>query len=100
MEKYLCGSGSEEVVVESGICAGGSIDEVMAGRHYNHALRVHKLFYEALERLLFSVFESSIYKEQILSSEAKDMLKTLIDNPNQQNLEAIVNNDSYKENIK
>ena len=68
----------------SGICAGGSIDKVTAGKHYNRALRVHKLTYEALERLLFSVFESSINAEQILSSEAKDMLKTLIGNPNQQ----------------
>ena len=46
--------------------------------------------------LLFSVFESSVDTEQILRSEAKDMLKTLIENPNQQNLEAIVSNDSYK----
>ena len=77
MGKYLCGSGFEEVVVKSGICAGGSIDKVMAGNHYSHDLRVHKLTYEALERLLFSVFESSIDAEQILSSEAKDMLKTI-----------------------
>ena len=97
MGKFLCGSGFEEVVVESGICAGGSIDKVMAGKDYNRALRGYMLIYEALEMLLFSVFESSIDTEQILSSEAKDMLKTLIENPNQQNLEAIVNNDSYKE---
>ena len=69
----------------------------MAGKHYNRALKVHKLTYETLERLLLSVFKSSIDTEQILSSEAKYMLKTLIENPDQQNLEAIVNNDSYKE---
>ena len=54
MGKYLRGSGFEEVLVESGICAGGSIDKVVVGKCHNRAVRVHKLTYEALERLTVS----------------------------------------------
>ena len=30
----------------------------MTGKHYNRALRVHKVVYEALERILLQVYES------------------------------------------
>ena len=36
--KYMQGSGFEDVVIESGICASGSLKKVMSGKHYNHAL--------------------------------------------------------------
>ena len=39
-------------LAEIGICASGSIEQVFSGRHYNQALRVHKLVSEALEQLL------------------------------------------------
>ena len=45
-------SGFEEVLIESGICARGLIEQVLTGKHYNDALRVHKVVYEALERIL------------------------------------------------
>ena len=50
-KKMRC-SGLEEVLIESGICASGSIEQVLRGKHYNRALRVHKVVYEALERIL------------------------------------------------
>ena len=50
-KKMRC-SGLEEVLIESGICASGSIEQVLTGKHYNRALRVHKVVYEALERIL------------------------------------------------
>ena len=55
--KRLHCSGFEEILVESGICASGSINKVMSGKHYNRAMRVHKLTLEALERLLLKKFE-------------------------------------------
>ena len=51
-------SAFEEILIESGICASGLIEQVMRGNHYNWALRVHKIVYEALERLLLDVYES------------------------------------------
>jgi hypothetical protein len=54
--KRLRGSGFSEIVIESGICASGSLEQVLNGKHYNRAMRVHKLTLEALERLLFVEF--------------------------------------------
>ena len=44
--------------LESGIYASRLIEQVLTGKHYNHALRVHKVVYEALERVLLQVYES------------------------------------------
>ena len=56
MGKVLEGSGFEEVVLESGMCASGSINGVMTGKHYNRALKIHKVYLEAMERLLMKRF--------------------------------------------
>ena len=56
-KKMRC-SGFEEVLIESGICASGLIEQVLTGKHYNHALRAHKVVYKALERILLQVYES------------------------------------------
>lgn len=56
-KKMRC-SGLEEVLIESGICASGSIQQVLTGKHYNRALRLHEVVYEALERILLQVYES------------------------------------------
>ena len=53
-KKMRC-SGFEEVLIESGICASGLIEQVFTGKHCNHSLRVHKVIYEALERILVQV---------------------------------------------
>lgn len=52
----MAGSDFEEVLIESGICASGSIAKVMSGKHYNRALRVHKIMMEALQKLLLTIF--------------------------------------------
>ena len=41
-----------ELAIQSEIVAKGSIDRVMFGKHYNRAVRLHKVTYEALMRLL------------------------------------------------
>ena len=55
--KLLRGSGFSEIVIEANICASGSLEKVLSGKHYNRALRVHKIVMEALERLLLRMFE-------------------------------------------
>lgn len=57
--KYVTGSGFEEVLIESAICASGSIVKVLSGKHFNRSIRVHKIMVEALERMLLDVFTSS-----------------------------------------
>jgi len=50
--KMRCGSGFEDIVIEAGLCASGSVDQVMSGKHYNRAMRVHQRMLKALERML------------------------------------------------
>ena len=54
--KIMTGSGFEEVVILAGICASGSLDKVMSGKHYNRTMRVHQLMLDACERLLLQEF--------------------------------------------
>jgi hypothetical protein len=56
--KMMTGSGFEETVINSGVCASGSIHQVMSGKHYNRAVRVHKLMVDAIGRLLIDSFNN------------------------------------------
>ena len=58
--KRLRGSGFSEIIIKSGVCASGSLEHVLTGKHYNIAMRIHKLTLEALERLLFHEFISHV----------------------------------------
>ena len=49
-------AGLSDILTESGVLASGSVAGVLQGKHYNRALRMHKLMYEALERLRWYEF--------------------------------------------
>ena len=49
-------SGFEEVVIQNGICASGSPDQVISGKHFNRELRIHQQMLAAVEKLLLNVF--------------------------------------------
>ena len=87
--KMMKGSGLAEIIIESGICASGSLDRVMNGKHFNRALRVHKLMFEALERLLLTRFAESHPRNELLSKETYDMLTDLIDDPCKENVSKV-----------
>ncbi|KAK3735621.1 hypothetical protein QZH41_007397 [Actinostola sp. cb2023] len=93
--KLMRCSGLEEVLVESGVCASGSIQQVMAGKHYNRAIRVHKIVLEALERLLLDVFENQ--HEEELTEETKELLCRLADDPCEENLSNALSSESCAE---
>jgi predicted DNA-binding ribbon-helix-helix protein len=57
-------AGFQDIVVEAGIVAVGSINGVLSGKHYNRAMRAHKLMFEALERLRFKAFVDSLAEEE------------------------------------
>ena len=73
--KLIRGSGFEEIIIESGICASGSIEKVMSGKHYNRATRVHITMLEALERLLFKKFEQHTKTKTMIDSLKEDLKK-------------------------
>jgi hypothetical protein len=57
--KMIIGSGFEEVLLQSTLCASGSINRVLSGKHYNRAIRVHQRMMEAIERMLLEIFSTS-----------------------------------------
>jgi len=85
--KMMCGSGFEDLVMQAGVCAGGSIDKVMAGKHYNRAMRVHQLMLDATERLLLEAFmeqnDSSLHfpaeLESVATAPSADQQQAVLD---------------------
>ena len=71
------GSGLSEIVIEEGVCASMSLEKVISGKHFNRALRVHKVTLEALERLLLAKFEMSLHEDHKLSDEASEAVLNL-----------------------
>ena len=82
--KMMKGSGLTENIIESGICDSGSLDRVMTGKHSNRALKVHKLVFEALERLLLMRFEEDHPRNECLSKDTFIILTDLIENPSKE----------------
>lgn len=89
----MTGSGFEEVLIESGICASGSIAKVMSGKHYNRALRVHKIMIEALQKLLLTIF-MTLNPESNPDAEGMKHIKNLAENPSSCHLTHVYENES------
>ena len=77
--KILRGSGLTDIVIESGICASGSLDQVLKGKHYNRAFRVHKLVMDAPEWLLLQQFEERQQRARTISIDTANLLYELKD---------------------
>ena len=50
-------AGLQDILVESGTGASGSVSAVFEGRHYNQAMRAHKVVWEVLSRLRWREFQ-------------------------------------------
>ena len=92
--KLMRGSGLAEIVIESGVCASGSLEKVLAGKHYNRALRVHKLMNEGLERLLLDKFYDAHPGEK-LSNDAVHSIQELAENPCSENVTKVEENSEF-----
>ena len=69
-------AGLTGIAVQSGVIGGGSIDRALEGKHYNRAIRMHKVIYEALSALLYEKFISWISEQnQPTFSEANTTLQ-------------------------
>ena len=60
ISKRFGGSGWSDLVVEAGVLAPGSVAQVIAGKHYNRGLRVHKLVIEVLLRFQLQAFGNAV----------------------------------------
>ena len=94
--KMMKGSGIAEIIIEFGICASGSLDRVMTGKHFNRALRVHRLVLEALERLLLVRFEEDHPRTECLSKDAFSLLMDLIENPGTETASKIKHSEEFR----
>ena len=92
------GSGLSEILIESGVCASGSLEKVMSGKHYNRALRTHKLTVEALERLLVCKFKEKIDTDDtpLLHPETFEMFQNLMKSPSSEMLKQTMENEKCR----
>lgn len=58
IDKMMTGCAFEKILIESGLCASGSIDQVMSGKHYSRAVWVHHRMLEVIKRMLIEAFEN------------------------------------------
>ena len=68
-------------MLESGVCSRGSLDKVLSGKHYNRALRVHKLMAEGFERLHLDRFKHLHSRSEYLTPKTENLLRHLTENP-------------------
>ena len=95
--KMIAGTGFEDIVIEAGVCASGSIDQMLRGKHYNRSMRVHKLMYESLERLLLDAFYAKSADVSSLNASLHEQLEILIQSPSQSGLNDLLTSDCFKE---
>ena len=57
-------AGLQDILIESGVVAPGSVPGVLNGHHYNRSIRSLKLFCEALQRLRWQSFLKTLPKEE------------------------------------
>lgn len=66
-------AGLRDLLIESRIIGSGSVNGVLGGKHYNRALRTHKIILEALMRLNWQAFvqsnKESLRRPQMLAVE-------------------------------
>ena len=75
--KMMNGSGFEDIVLESGLCASGSIEQVLSGKHYNRSMRVHQRMLVALEQLIFEAFIDKVHDGKLSNFVDKTDLQIL-----------------------
>ena len=84
-------AGLRDVAVHSEVIAEGSIDSVLNGKHYNRGVRLHKIMYEAITKLLLDEFETSLFENSSeLPSERKMQLEQVKLNLCQEDIEQVL----------
>ena len=91
-------AGLRNIAVESGVIAGGSTNKVLEGKQYNRAVRLHKLTYEALMRLVWKGFQEwleSDHSEYLCKLNSTiQTINNIHGNASHESLTAAMNNDS------
>ena len=84
--KMMTGSGFEDILIESGVCASGSIAKVMSGKHYNRATLVHQMMNDAVERMIINKLCNTSYICSSSETVCFAPLLVLAENPSESSL--------------
>lgn len=88
---HLGDAGLRDVVVQSEVISEGSIDSVLSGKHYNRAVILHNIMYEAIAQLLVHDIESSLCENDLeMLNEQKTQVEQLKLNLCQEEMEKIL----------
>ena len=100
IDKRFLGAGLRDLAFESDVIAEGPVDRVLNGQQYNRGLRLHKLVYEALQRIAWKGFLDWFEKnwtaqKQSLLEDLRSLAVNLNQSANQANLEEIMYNPRF-----
>ena len=88
------GSGFEEIVIEAGLCASGSLEKALCGKHYNRSMRMHTHMLEALERLLFKEFVQNTRSNKLVEN-MKSTARNLENDTNHNDVNEVMSSDDF-----
>ena len=58
-------AGLRDIVIESKVIAEESVEKILSGKHYNRAVRFHKLIFETCMRLIWESFLNWVSQSEI-----------------------------------
>ena len=86
-------AGLEDLLIESEVIAQGSITRVFEGKHYNRAVRAHKIVMEALWRLQWKSFGNWLREKEKSDVDLKkvhDVVQSFRENRSKEDFEKLL----------
>lgn len=65
LSKRFADAGLKDALIQSAVVAEGSVESALRGKSYNRGVRLYKLFYESLQRLLIDRLEDAAIADKI-----------------------------------
>ena len=96
--KCFQASGFEDILIKSGVVAPGSIGGIISGHHYNRSVRVHKLMFEALQRLRWKSYLDACSEQE--SSGMLEIARAITKAGPSEKIFDIIQQESYKDVIR
>ena len=95
--KRFAESGLNDLLIESEVCAAGSLRGVMEGRHYNRAVRIHKIVLEALLRIRLSSFQTWLQESNMTVDDASlcELIQLIRNDSSEGNLELLLQHPEF-----